>query len=61
MSSFYIELTDDEIDNAYLALCHAIKNNGNAEAVKSFESVLSKLDPYASDITKMVGSTMKVF
>lgn len=59
--SFYIELTGDEIDHAYLAVCHAIKNNTNIEAVKTFESILSRLHPYVSDETRMTGSMMKQF
>lgn len=59
MSSFYIELNDEEIDHAYLAVCRAIKGNTNTEAVQIFESILSQLHPYASDGVKMAGSLMK--
>lgn len=61
MSSFYIELTGDEVEHAYLAVCRAIKNNTNIEAVKSFESILSRLDPYVSDVIRTTGSLMKQF
>ena len=60
MGSFYIELTSDEIEHAYLAVCHAIKNNENIEAVKTFESILSRLYPYISDEIRTTGSVMKI-
>ena len=61
MSSFMIELTDEEITHVYLAVCNSIKNNTNTEAVTIFEGILNKLDAFASDVTKMTGSIMRRF
>ena len=61
MSSFLIDMSDDEITHVYLAVCNAIKNNTNVAAVERFADILNKLDPYVSDVTKMTGDIMRRF
>ena len=53
MSSFMIELTDEEILHISLAVARAIKGNSNKDAVETFENILSKLNPYLGDASKM--------
>ena len=58
MSSFLIDLTEEEITHAYLAVCRAIKGNENKDAVKVFSDIRKKFDPYVSEGTKMAGEMM---
>lgn len=61
MSSFAIVLTDEEINHTALALQRAITGNENKDAVKVFEGIQEKLDPYISDATKQAITVMKIF
>lgn len=59
MSSFYLTLTDEEINYIYLAAERAMCGNSNKEAVKVFEGIQEKLAPYTDDGTKMAATIMK--
>lgn len=61
MSEFLINLTEEEIDHVYLATQKCIKGNENRDAVKVFEGIQKKLDPYASDSTLTAIAIMKQF
>lgn len=60
MSSFVIELKEEEIDNICLALAHATRGNQNPEAVKQFDELIEKLLPYASSITSTSVKILKM-
>ena len=60
MSSFLIELTDNEIMHTYLALQRAINGNTNMEAVNVFQTIKRKLEPYVDDSTKLTATIMQI-
>lgn len=51
MSSFVIELEEEEIDNICLALAHATIKNDNKQAVEELDKLCEKLLRYASSTT----------
>lgn len=51
MSSFVIELEEEEIDNICLALAHATIKNDNKQAAEELDKLCEKLLRYASSTT----------